>query len=45
MFDSATSGGILDKAIDAEDRKHGDFLRLVISFGLLKFISIFMCRN
>jgi hypothetical protein len=36
IFDSATSGGILDKAIDAEDRKHGDFLRLVSSF--LEFI-------
>ncbi|KAH9744757.1 putative beta-1,3-galactosyltransferase 2 [Citrus sinensis] len=27
---SATSGGILDRAIEAEDRKHGDFMRLVI---------------
>ncbi|KAJ4730041.1 Hexosyltransferase [Melia azedarach] len=25
---SATSGGILDRAIEAEDRKHGDILRL-----------------
>ncbi|KAJ8432588.1 hypothetical protein Cgig2_008673 [Carnegiea gigantea] len=25
---SSTSGGILDKAIEAEERKHGDFLRL-----------------
>ncbi|KAK9155700.1 hypothetical protein Sjap_003180 [Stephania japonica] len=25
---SATSGGILDKAIEAEDKRHGDFLRL-----------------
>ncbi|KAJ0983086.1 hypothetical protein J5N97_011341 [Dioscorea zingiberensis] len=25
---SATSGGILDKAVEAEDRKHGDFMRL-----------------
>ncbi|KAJ6401321.1 hypothetical protein OIU84_016690 [Salix udensis] len=25
---SATSGGILDRAVEAEDRKHGDFLRL-----------------
>ncbi|KAL3639973.1 Beta-1,3-galactosyltransferase 2 [Castilleja foliolosa] len=25
---SATSGGILDRAIEAEDKKHGDFLRL-----------------
>ena len=29
-FSSATSGGILDRAIEAEDRKHGDFLRLVM---------------
>ncbi|KAM7250536.1 hypothetical protein ACFE04_022419 [Oxalis oulophora] len=27
---SATSGGILDRAIEAEDQKHGDFLRLVL---------------
>lgn len=27
---SATSGGILDRAIEAEDQKHGDLLRLVI---------------
>lgn len=26
---SATSGGILDRAIEVEDKKHGDFLRLV----------------
>ncbi|XP_057536507.1 probable beta-1,3-galactosyltransferase 2 isoform X1 [Amaranthus tricolor] len=25
---SSTTGGILDKAIEAEDKKHGDFLRL-----------------
>ncbi|RRT78716.1 hypothetical protein B296_00008469, partial [Ensete ventricosum] len=25
---SATSGGILDRAVEAEDKKHGDFLRL-----------------
>ncbi|KAK4753034.1 hypothetical protein SAY87_021832 [Trapa incisa] len=25
---SATTGGILDKAIEAEDKRHGDFLRL-----------------
>ncbi|KAL8462520.1 hypothetical protein ACS0TY_033523 [Phlomoides rotata] len=25
---SATSGGILDRAIEAEERKHGDFMRL-----------------
>lgn len=29
---SATSGGILDRAIEAEDKKHGDFLRLVFAF-------------
>lgn len=29
---SATSGGILDRAIEAEDKKHGDFLRLVLPF-------------
>jgi hypothetical protein len=29
MLSSATSGGILDRAIEAEDKKHGDFLRLV----------------
>jgi hypothetical protein len=28
-FSSATNGGILDRAIEAEDSKHGDFLRLV----------------
>lgn len=27
---SATVGGILDRAIEAEDRKHGDLLRLVM---------------
>lgn len=26
---SATPGGILDRAIQAEESKHGDFLRLV----------------
>lgn len=26
---SATPGGVLDRAIDAEDEKHKDFLRLV----------------
>ncbi|RZS08436.1 hypothetical protein BHM03_00039431 [Ensete ventricosum] len=26
---AATSGGILDRAVEAEDKKHGDFLRLV----------------
>lgn len=38
-FSSATSGGILDKAIEAEENQHGDFLRLVMSMfsGLLLF--------
>lgn len=26
---SATAGGVLDRAIDAEDEQHKDFLRLV----------------
>lgn len=34
---SATSGGILDRAVAAEDRKHGDILRLVII--LCSFLS------
>ncbi|KAL0362838.1 UNVERIFIED_CONTAM: putative beta-1,3-galactosyltransferase 2, partial [Sesamum calycinum] len=33
---SATSGGILDRAIEAEDRKHGDFLRLEHVEGYLE---------
>lgn len=33
---SATSGGILDKAIEAEDRRHGDFLRLEHVEGYLE---------
>lgn len=28
---SATPGGLLDRAIDAEDERHQDFLRLVCS--------------
>ncbi|XP_051207421.1 probable beta-1,3-galactosyltransferase 2 isoform X1 [Lolium perenne] len=36
---SATSGGILDKAIDAEDRKHGDFLRLDHVEGYLELAA------
>lgn len=27
---SATSGGILDRAVEAEDRKHGDIMKLVM---------------
>uniref|UniRef100_A0A7C9EMC3 Hexosyltransferase n=2 Tax=Opuntia streptacantha TaxID=393608 RepID=A0A7C9EMC3_OPUST len=33
---SATTGGILDKAIEAEDQKHGDFLRLEHVEGYLE---------
>ncbi|CAK9163934.1 unnamed protein product [Ilex paraguariensis] len=33
---SATAGGILDRAIEAEDRKHGDFLRLEHIEGYLE---------
>ncbi|KAH9624534.1 hypothetical protein KSS87_020289 [Heliosperma pusillum] len=33
---SSTPGGILDKAIEAEDRKHGDFLRLEHVEGYLE---------
>lgn len=33
---SSTSGGILDKAIEAEDRKHGDILRLKHVEGYLE---------
>jgi len=32
FFHSSTAGGILDKAIEAEEMVHGDFLRLVILF-------------
>ncbi|GMI63757.1 hypothetical protein like AT1G05170 [Hibiscus trionum] len=33
---SATSGGLLDRVIEAEDRKHGDFLRLEHVEGYLE---------
>ncbi|KAF8043067.1 hypothetical protein BT93_A1421 [Corymbia citriodora subsp. variegata] len=33
---SATPGGILDRAVEAEDRKHGDFLRLEHVEGYLE---------
>ncbi|CAM0903452.1 unnamed protein product [Alopecurus aequalis] len=36
---SATSGGILDRAIEAEDRKHGDFLRLDHVEGYLELAA------
>lgn len=42
MVYSATSGGILDRAIEAEDRKHGDFLRLVAICVFLMGIIIFI---
>ncbi|CAK9141708.1 unnamed protein product, partial [Ilex paraguariensis] len=32
----ATAGGILDRAIEAEDRKYGDFLRLEHIEGYLE---------
>ena len=41
---SATSGGILDRAIEAEDKKHGDFLRLVtILYFVLPLLPTFSC--
>lgn len=36
---SATSGGILDRAIEAEEKKHGDFLRLEHVEGYLELSS------
>jgi len=36
---SATSGGILDRAIDAEDTRHGDFLRLDHVEGYLELAA------
>ncbi|AQK64431.1 putative beta-13-galactosyltransferase 4 [Zea mays] len=36
---SATPGGILDRAIDAEDRKHGDFMRLDHVEGYLELAA------
>lgn len=41
LVTSATSGGILDRAIEAEDKKHGDFLRLVFAFCFLVILYIF----
>jgi hypothetical protein len=29
VFDSASPGGVLDRAIEAEDEQYKDFLRLV----------------
>lgn len=46
FYESATSGGILDRAIEAEDKKHGDFMRLVIlvkSFFCYSSVLLFDC--
>lgn len=40
---SATSGGILDRAIEAEDKRHGDFLRLVMLFNCPLAMSCLLC--
>jgi hypothetical protein len=41
---SSTSGGILDKAIEAEEKLHNDFLRLVIFLSCyLSFRYIILC--
>ena len=42
MFISATLGGILDRAIEAEDKKHGDVLRLVL---LLYLVLVYFFGN
>lgn len=39
---SATSGGILDRAIEAEERKHGDFLRLVRLLLVMLMVFYFL---
>lgn len=39
---SATVGGILDRAIEAENKKHGDFMRLVIVCSCLVFPLIYI---
>ncbi|CAK9172783.1 unnamed protein product [Ilex paraguariensis] len=36
MDELCTAGSILDRAIEAEDRKHGDFLRLEHIEGYLE---------
>ncbi|KAH9797879.1 putative beta-1,3-galactosyltransferase 2 [Citrus sinensis] len=40
---SATSGGILDKAIDAEEKMHGDFLRLVMFLSCSLNVIVSVC--
>lgn len=35
MFDSASPGGVLERAVDAEDEQHQDFLRLVCAHFVL----------
>lgn len=41
MCCSATPGGILDRAIQAEESKHGDFLRLVRVFAHVSYAVAF----
>ena len=43
FFTSATSGGILDKAIDAEEKMHGDFLRLVMFLSCSLNVIVSVC--
>jgi hypothetical protein len=45
IFHSSTAGGILDKAIEAEEMVHGDFLRLVILFITLPLHSSFALQK
>lgn len=39
---STTPGGILDRAIEAEDKRHGDFMRLVLASSFLYYLH-FTC--
>lgn len=41
---SATAGGILDKAVEAEELVHRDFLRLVIFFHFSQ-LSLIVCST
>lgn len=43
MFGSASPGGVLDRAIDAEESQHKDFLRLVchMNFSLQNLLTYF----
>jgi hypothetical protein len=49
MLCSAIAGGIIDRAIEAEDRKHGDFMKIVsclllycllISMGVMMLLML-----